>query len=915
MTSGKPLHRESTARRNLAVVSIVLILLAGMGALPAERANSNAFQTLVETGFETSPTGLEGWTGGGDVTAVGPQQTVSEGGPTWVINSNGNKSGRISPNGSTQFDDALTLNLGLTSPEVTSVRAAFGGSPTDAAWIYRTVTLQSGTTYQVAWNYTSTDYEPFNDGSLTSLVAVSGTPVIRVNNSNQRWALLGFTNLGTGDYSTGSYGSTGWQVSTYEVSETGDYQLGFASFNIDDQSLSPILYIDQDVGTVTKNGAPFNPVAPNNPNAPNISTSISPGSQTISGSPNSAITSSTAFTAAGLTGTVSYAVTTGTLPAGISLNTSTGVISGTPTSTSTATVTITGTGSSSGAATATVTFAIKSAQSPLTITTVRGTVGVALALATQGGSGTGSVTYSVSNGTGSGCSVSGSNLSASAAGTCVLTATKSADATFSSVASSATTVTFFARAGAPTITGVVAASLALSVAFTAPVSDGGTSITNYRYSLDDGATYVDFSPAQTTSPLVISGLIAGTTYSVKIAAINEGGAGTASNTVTGTPIAPVSSSPGSSPTPIVTPTPTPTLTPTPRPRPGVTPTPQPTVSPTPVASPSPTPSVTATPLPSPIPGLAPVVIPQLAPTPNVVYTPSNPVPQSLVEVLLSPLAYVSTQAGEPSLPTLAPTQSLAYENGSPVVVELVRNSSQSGYVLNGDGWVVNLEAIDTAGQPLVMDESGNLILNEERAVSFSGTGFAPGSTVRVWLFSDPSELTTVLADANGNFTGTTTLPNGIPEGQHTVQLNGLSKDGQVRSIALGVVVQPDVLAASPTAAFEFKALWNLVLVTAGVVMVFLVVLLGRKRWFLLAAKRRKRDEEKAELRAERVLAKKKNRQAAKDQLLLDEVDPFLAKQVSLASPSQQFPVDSRRKLGKAAPPRKSKGSPFKKNRP
>ena len=84
---------------------------------------------------------------------------------------------------------------------------------------------------------------------------------------------------------------------------------------------------------------------------------------------------------------------------------------------------------------------------------------------------------------------------------------------------------------------------------------------------------------------------------------------------------------------------------------------------------------------------------------------------------------------------------------------------------------------------------------------------------------------------------------------------------------------------------------------------------------MLAAKRRKRDEEKAELRAERVLAKKKNRQAAKDQLLLDEVDPFLAKQVSLASPSQQFPVDSRRKLGKAAPPRKSKGSPFKKNRP
>jgi hypothetical protein len=325
--------------------------------------------------------------------------------------------------------------------------------------------------------------------------------------------------------------------------------------------------------------------------------------------------------------------------------------------------------------------------------------------------------------------------------------------------------------------------------------------------------------------------------------------------------------------------------------------------------------VIATPLPSIIPGLAPVVIPQLAPTPNVVYTPSNPVPQSLVEVLLSPLAYVSTQAGEPSLPTLAPTQSLAYENGSAVVVELVRNSSQSGYVLNGDGWVVNLEATDTSGQPLVLDEYGNLILNEERAVSFSGTGFAPGSTVRVWLFSDPSELTTVVADANGNFSGTTTLPKGIPEGQHTVQLNGLSKDGQVRSVALGVVVQPDLIALPTITTFDFTPLWNLVLATAGVVMVFWLVLIARRHWFLLAAKRRKRKEEKAELKAVKIQARKQKRQAARDRLLIDEIDPFLAQQVALATPSQQFPVDSRRKLGKAAPPRKSQGSPFKKNRP
>jgi hypothetical protein len=98
-------------------------------------------------------------------------------------------------------------------------------------------------------------------------------------------------------------------------------------------------------------------------------------------------------------------------------------------------------------------------------------------------------------------------------------------------------------------------------------------------------------------------------------------------------------------------------------------------------------------------------------------------------------------------------------------------------------------------------------------------------------------------------------------------------------------------------------------------MMFLLVLIARKRWFLLAVKRRKREKEKAELKAGKALAKNQKRQAAKDQLLLEEVDPFLARQVAEATPSQQFPVDSRRKLGHAAPPMKSKGSPFKRNRP
>jgi hypothetical protein len=287
----------------------------------------------------------------------------------------------------------------------------------------------------------------------------------------------------------------------------------------------------------------------------------------------------------------------------------------------------------------------------------------------------------------------------------------------------------------------------------------------------------------------------------------------------------------------------------------------------------------------------------------------------LVDILSSPLAYQNANAFSFSLPTMTPNQSVALENGVPVAAQPVVTSNQNGYSLQGSDWQVSLEAKSASGEPLELDESGNLVLNSDRLVQFQGTGFAPGSIIKVWLFSDPASLAYVIADEDGSFLGSAQLPAGIPEGEHTVQLNGLSTNGQIRSVALGVVVQPDLIAVPTLAPVDFTPLWNMVLATAGVVMMFLLVLVARKRWLLLAAKRRKRKEEREVLKSERAIAKKRKREAQRQQLLIDEVDPFLAQQVAQATPLQQFPVDSRRRLGKAAPPRKSQGSPFKKNRP
>ena len=102
------------------------------------------------------------------------------------------------------------------------------------------------------------------------------------------------------------------------------------------------------------------------------------------------------------------------------------------------------------------------------------------------------------------------------------------------------TYTFMSSSTAPTapsITGITPGNGTLSVAFTAPVSDGGSAITNYKYSTDNGGTFTAVSPASTTSPILISGLTNGTTYQVKILAVNSVGDGAASAAVSGTPAA------------------------------------------------------------------------------------------------------------------------------------------------------------------------------------------------------------------------------------------------------------------------------------------------------------------------------------------------------------------------------------------
>jgi hypothetical protein len=99
---------------------------------------------------------------------------------------------------------------------------------------------------------------------------------------------------------------------------------------------------------------------------------------------------------------------------------------------------------------------------------------------------------------------------------------------------------YFTVPAAPTGLSATAGDGQVSVAFTAG-ADGGTAITNYQYSTDGGATYSAFVPTDTASPVVITGLTNGTSYSIKLRAVNAMGAGAASAAVSATPVSPIPS--------------------------------------------------------------------------------------------------------------------------------------------------------------------------------------------------------------------------------------------------------------------------------------------------------------------------------------------------------------------------------------
>ena len=411
-------------------------------------------------------------------------------------------------------------------------------------------------------------------------------------------------------------------------------------------------------------------------------------------------------------GAYSFAVTSaGT--AGCSIS------AGSLTSTSPGTCTVTATRAAStnylaaSSAATTVTFG-KQSQETLSLATTSGDLYTGIIVSVLGGSGTGTVTTSVSSGTAT-CTLTSGVVSARAVGTCVLTVTKASDAFYLSE-SAAITLTF---------SKAIPVQGALSSGTTGTV---GTGITlNITGGTGSGAvTYSLAAPGGAGCTITNGVLTAATAGKCTVTATRAADDTYAAQTITAEftfVVAPVAPS-----------------------------------------------QTTATGEPS-----APVAVAvtTTTTTPVTRAAPGRPVATTTTTVPPTTTTTVDSRTKSPSLVNTESAAGAATIGGrtQKAVTERVNNQ----LVFTAGGFTVTLAGVNPDGSIIPLTQDGLLEVKRGDMFRLDAQGFAPGSTVDIWMFSKAIHMSEIEVGPNGLVRSTLKVPESVENGLHHLVMVGVDR--------------------------------------------------------------------------------------------------------------------------------------------
>jgi len=314
--------------------------------------------------------------------------------------------------------------------------------------------------------------------------------------------------------------------------------------------------------------------------------------------------------------------------------------------------------------------------------------------------------------------------------------------------------------GAPTIGAATATGqTTATVAFTAPVSNGGSSITGYRVTSSPGG----ITATGTTSPITVTGLSAATSYTFTVTATNSIGTSSASGSSNSIITAAASV--------VVTPTPTPTPTPEP-------------------AAP-----------------VDPAVI-----AAQQKYAAEAAAAKKAADEAAAAAAIAKAAADLDDLLNPPGTNSPVYDvngkipttgrNGAAAII--LDKKARSAPIISRSPYAVTitfgttrieLSSQNVDGTQQAIAESKPLSFKLGSSISIKSQGFFTASSITTWLFSTPLKLDSSKIDPQGNSVVKFRVLAPTEIGEHNLQVNGRRVNKQAFSVTLPIVI----LAEAPNA--------------------------------------------------------------------------------------------------------------------
>jgi hypothetical protein len=140
----------------------------------------------------------------------------------------------------------------------------------------------------------------------------------------------------------------------------------------------------------------------------------------------------------------------------------------------------------------------------------------------------------------------------------------------------------------------------------------------------------------------------------------------------------------------------------------------------------------------------------------------------------------------PDAPSAELGAASALLDGEPVAATLSRSNNQ--IVVKSSGVETVLGGLNDNDEVIPLDSDGNLRLQQKSQLVVTTSGYTPKTDVGVWLFSTPTQLARIAADADGSIAGSVIVPGLIKDGVHRVVLDGVTADGKpiVLSIAIPI---------------------------------------------------------------------------------------------------------------------------------